>query len=340
MVPAAGPAPTAPAVDLTVTLGRLRLPNPILVASGTFGYGREMAGLVDLRRLGGVIPKTITPHPRRGNAPWRTVETAAGLLNSIGLDNDGVEAFVAHQLPWLVDCGAPVVVSLAGATAAEFVTLAARLDGLAGIAALELNVSCPNVSHGVDLGTDPEACRAVVAGVRAATRLPVLAKLTPNVTDIVAIARAARDGGADGVSLINTLQGMAIDWRRRRPLLGNVVGGLSGPAIKPVALRCVHQVRRAVGLPIVGVGGIMTIDDVMEFLVAGASAVQVGTASFADPTASIRLLDALPAAVAELGAGSAADVVGTLALPAAASGCPAPVAAAPSPVSEAPPHAR
>jgi dihydroorotate dehydrogenase (NAD+) catalytic subunit len=340
MVPAAGPAPTAPAVDLTVTLGRLRLPNPILVASGTFGYGREMAGLVDLRRLGGVIPKTITPHPRRGNAPWRTVETAAGLLNSIGLDNDGVEAFVAHQLPWLVDCGAPVVVSLAGATAAEFVTLATRLDGLAGIAALELNISCPNVSHGVDLGTDPEACRAVVAGVRAATRLPVLAKLTPNVTDIVAIARAARDGGADGVSLINTLQGMAVDWRRRRPLLGNVVGGLSGPAIKPVALRCVHQVRRAVGLPIVGVGGIMTIDDVMEFLVAGASAVQVGTASFADPTASIRLLDALPAAVAELGAGSVADVVGTLALPAAASGCPAPVAAVPSPVSEAPPHAR
>ena len=340
MVPAAGPAPTAPAIDLTVTLGRLRLPNPILVASGTFGYGREMAGLVDLRRLGGVIPKTITPHPRRGNAPWRTVETAAGLLNSIGLDNDGVEAFVAHQLPWLVDCGAPVVVSLAGATAAEFVTLAARLDGLAGIAALELNISCPNVSHGVDLGTDPEACRVVVAGVRAATRLPVLAKLTPNVTDIVAIARAARDGGADGVSLINTLQGMAIDWRRRRPLLGNVVGGLSGPAIKPVALRCVHQVRRAVGLPIVGVGGIMTIDDVMEFLVAGASAVQVGTASFADPTASVRLLDALPAAVAELGAGSVADVVGTLALPAAASGCPAPVAAAPSPVSEAPPHAR
>jgi dihydroorotate dehydrogenase (NAD+) catalytic subunit len=340
MVPAAGPAPTAPAVDLTVTLGRLRLPNPILVASGTFGYGREMAGLVDLRRLGGVIPKTITPHPRRGNAPWRTVETAAGLLNSIGLDNDGVEAFVAHQLPWLVDCGAPVVVSLAGATAAEFVTLATRLDGLAGIAALELNISCPNVSHGVDLGTDPEACRAVVAGVRAATRLPVLAKLTPNVTDIVAIARAARDGGADGVSLINTLQGMAVDWRRRRPLLGNVVGGLSGPAIKPVALRCVHQVRRAVGLPIVGVGGIMTIDDVMEFLVAGASAVQVGTASFADPTASIRLLDALPAAVAELGAGSVADVVGTLALPAAASGCPAPVAVVPSPVSEAPPHAR
>jgi len=324
MVPVAGSPPAVPAVDLTVHLGRLSLRNPVLVASGTFGYGREMAGLVDLSRLGGVIPKTITPLPRRGNAPWRTVETAAGLLNSIGLDNDGVEAFVARQLPWLAACGSPVVVSLAGATAAEFVALAARLDGVEGIAALELNISCPNVSHGVDLGTDPEACRAVVAGVRAATRLPVLAKLTPNVTDIVAIARAARDGGADGVSLINTLQGMAVDWRRRRPLLGNVVGGLSGPAIKPVALRCVHQVHRAVGLPIVGVGGIMTIDDVMEFLVAGATAVQVGTASFADPGVSIRLLDALPAALAEAGVRRIADLVGSLASPTTPAACPAP----------------
>ena len=272
-----------------------------------------------------MIPKTITPLPRRGNAPWRTVETAAGLLNSIGLDNDGVEAFVARQLPWLAACGAPVIVSIAGATADEFVALARRLDGVAGIAALELNVSCPNVSHGVDLGTDPAACRAVVAGVRAATALPVLAKLTPNVTDIVAVARAARDGGADGVSLVNTLQGMAVDWRRRRPLLGNVVGGLSGPAIKPVALRCVHQVHRAVGLPIVGIGGIMSIDDVMEFLVAGATAVQIGTANFADPAASIRILDALPAALAELGASRVEDVVGSLALPAAPAPCPAPV---------------
>ncbi|MBM3955706.1 MAG: dihydroorotate dehydrogenase [Planctomycetes bacterium] len=325
MVPPAGSPPAASAVDLGVALGRLRLPNPILVASGTFGYGRELAALVDQARLGGVIPKTITPLPRRGNAPWRTVETAAGLLNSIGLDNDGVEAFVARQLPWLAACGAPVIVSVAGATAGEFVALARRLDGVAGIAALELNISCPNVSHGVDLGTDPAACRAVVAGVREATSLPVLAKLTPNVTDIVAVARAARDGGADAVSLVNTLQGIAVDWRRRRPLLGNVVGGLSGPAIKPVALRCVHQVHRAVGLPIVGIGGIMSIDDVMEFLVAGASAVQIGTANFADPTASIRLLDALPGALAELGARHVAEVVGSLRLPAAPAPCPAPV---------------
>jgi dihydroorotate dehydrogenase (NAD+) catalytic subunit len=314
--------------DLAVSLGRLTLPNPILVASGTFGYGREMTGFVSLARLGGIVPKTITPLPRQGNPPWRTVETAAGLLNSIGLDNDGVDAFLAKQLPWLVGCGAPVIVSIAGADAAEFVALARRLDAVPGIAALELNVSCPNVSHGVDLGSDPAACRGVVAGVRAATALPVIAKLTPNVTDIVAIARAARDGGADAVTLINTCQGMAVDWRRRRPMLGNVIGGLSGPAIKPIALRCVHQVRRAVGIPIIGVGGIMTIDDCMEFLVTGASAVQVGTANFAEPVVSTRLLDSLPAAVRELGAARIADIVGTLAVPDRSSCPPATVAPA------------
>ncbi len=301
--------------DLSVALGRLTLPNPILVASGTFGYGREMTGFVSLARLGGIVPKTITPLPRQGNVPWRTVETAAGLLNSIGLDNDGVDAFLEKQLPWLLRCGAPVIVSVAGAGQDDFVVLARRLDGVPGIAALELNISCPNVSHGVDLGTDPEMCRRVVAGVRAATSLPVIAKLTPNVTDIAGIAAGARDGGADAVTVINTCQGMAVDWRRRRPLLGNVVGGLSGPAIKPIALRCVHQVRQRVGIPIIGVGGIMTIDDCMEFFVAGASAVQVGTANFAEPVVSTRLLDELPAALAELGAGRLADVVGTLALP-------------------------
>jgi dihydroorotate dehydrogenase (NAD+) catalytic subunit len=315
-VPEPPAAPRHPAaIDLGVTLGRLRLPNPILVASGTFGYGREMTGFVDLARLGGIVPKTITPLPRQGNPPWRTVETAAGLLNSIGLDNDGVDAFLANQLPWLAGCGAPVIVSIAGGTLAEFVALAARLDGVPGIAALELNISCPNVSHGVDLGTDPAACRGVVAGVRGATSLPVLAKLTPNVTSIVEIAKAARDGGADAVTLVNTCQGMAVDWRRRRPLLGNVVGGLSGPAIKPIALRCVHQVRQAVDIPVVGVGGIMTLDDCMEFFVTGASAVQIGTANFAEPVVSARLLDALPAALAELRAGGMADIVGTLAVP-------------------------
>jgi len=321
--------PPAGSVDLGVSLGRLRLGNPILVASGTFGYGREMTGFVDLARLGGIVPKTITPLPRQGNVPWRTVETASGLLNSIGLDNDGIDSFLVKLLPWLVGCGAPVIVSIAGANKAEFVDLARRLDEVPGIAALELNISCPNVSHGVDLGSDPEACRRVVAGVRDATRLPVLAKLTPNVTDIAAVAKGARDGGADALTVINTCQGMAVDWRRRRPMLGNVIGGLSGPAIKPIALRCVHQVRQAVEIPIVGVGGIMTIDDCMEFFVTGATAVQVGTANFAEPVASIRLLEALPAALAELGATSLADVVGTLVTPARAA-CPPAVSRSPS----------
>ena len=328
-------SPPVPGAALGVTLGRLQLPNPIMVASGTFGYGREVTGFVELARLGGIVPKTITPLPRQGNVPWRTVEVAAGLLNSIGLDNDGIDSFLAHQLPWLLACGAPVIVSIAGGSRDDFVSLASRLDGVTGIAAVELNISCPNVSHGVDMGTDPVACRGVVEGVRGATRLPVLAKLTPNVTSIVEIAKAARDGGADGVTLINTCQGMAVDWRRRRPLLGNVVGGLSGPAIKPIALRCVHQVRQAVDIPIVGVGGIMTLDDCMEFFVTGATAVQIGTASFAEPVVSTRLLDELPAALAELGATSMADVIGTLALPR-----PAACGPASSPSSETAPHGR
>lgn len=293
-------------------LGRLRLENPILVASGTFGYAREMAGLVDLGRLGGILPKTITQQPRRGNAPWRTIETTGGMLNAIGLDNDGVEVFVRHHMPYLSGLGVPIIVSIAGRTEEEFVALADRLESVSGVAAIELNISCPNVSGGVDFGTDPRLCRRVVEGVRSASSHPILAKLTPNVANLPEIAVAAADGGADAISLINTCLGMAIDWRRQRPLLGNVVGGLSGPAIKPIALRCVYQVAQAVAIPVVGIGGIATIDDCMEFLVAGASAVQIGTANFYRPTATIEILDALPAAVASLNATRLADVVGTL----------------------------
>lgn len=300
------------AIDLSVQLGRLTLANPVMVASGTFGYAREMAGLVDLARLGGIIPKTITLHARRGNTPWRTVETAAGMLNSIGLDNDGIEAFIEHHLPYLGGLGTAIIVSIAAHDRQEFIQMAERLDGLAGIAAIELNISCPNVSGGVDFGTDPILCRSVVSGVRDACGFPILAKLTPNVTDIVAIAQAASDGGADAITLINTCLGMAIDWRRRRPMLGNVMGGLSGPAIKPIALRAVFQVARAVSTPVVGIGGIATLDDVMEFLVAGASAIQIGTANFYRPTVSMTVLDGLPGAIAELGAHSVRDVVGTL----------------------------
>jgi len=299
-------------VQLDVQLGRLRLANPVLVASGTFGYAREMAGLVDCSRLGGILPKTITQQPRAGNPPPRTVETTGGMLNSIGLDNDGIEAFLERQLPYLASLKTVVIVSIAGKTIEEFVAMAARLEGMPGIGALELNLSCPNVTGGIDFGTNPQSCEKVVSGARRACSLPILAKLTPNVTDITVIAKAAEAGGADALSLVNTCLGMAVDWRRRRPILGNVLGGLSGPAIKPIALRIVYQTARAVKIPIVGIGGIATIDDAMEFFVTGASAVQIGTANFYNPTASIEILDALPAALAELGAASVSEVVGTL----------------------------
>lgn len=297
--------------DLSVSLNRLTLRNPILVASGTFGYAREMANYVDFSKLGGVIPKTVTPLPRIGNPPPRTVETASGMLNSIGLDNDGLETFIEKHIPYLTSLPTATIANIAGRTIEEFAMMAARLSEYP-LAGLELNISCPNVSGGVDLGTDPQATEQVVAAVRGASALPVIAKLTPNVTNIVPIAEAAARAGADAVSLVNTFQGMAIDWRKRKPILGNVVGGLSGPAIKPLALRCVWQVARAVDVPVIGIGGITTIDDVMEFLVAGASAVQIGTANFFDPGASSRLADELAANLDEQGCTSVTELIGTL----------------------------
>jgi dihydroorotate dehydrogenase (NAD+) catalytic subunit len=299
-------------MNLSVTLGRLALANPVLVASGTFGYAREMAGLIDFARLGGIVPKTVTRQPRAGNTPPRTVETPSGMLNAIGLDNDGIEHFIAHHLPYLRTLGTAIVVNIAGKTEDEFPEMAAMLAGHTGIAAVELNLSCPNVSGGVDFATNPDVTGRVVRRVRDVCPHPILAKLTPNVTDVVPIAKAAADAGADAVSLINTYVGMAIDWKRRRPILGNYTGGLSGPAIKPLALRLVWRVAQGVKVPIIGIGGIATIDDVMEFLVAGATAVQIGTANFYDPMASLRILDALPAALATLKASSVSEVVGTL----------------------------
>ena len=275
-------------MDLSTNLGRLKLSNPIMVASGTFGYAREMQGIVDIKRLGGVLPKTITAEPRKGNHPWRTVETSAGLLNAIGLDNDGVDAFLTHHLPYLRDLGTAVVVSVAGRTVDDFVSLSKRIGNEAGVAAVELNLSCPNVTGGVDFGTNAESCKTVVQSARSECDVPIFAKLTPNVTNIAEIAQAAADGGADAVCLINTVLGMAVNWKTRRPMLGNGMGGLSGPAIKPIALRCVRQVHAAVDIPIIGIGGIANIDDVMQFLVTGASAVQIGTANYYDPTISTR----------------------------------------------------
>jgi len=300
-------------VDLNVKLGRLALANPILVASGTFGYVREMAGFVRLERLGGVIPKTVTHRQRAGNPTPRTVETASGLLNAIGLDNDGIDHFRKHHLPYLRTVGTAVIANIAGEDEDQFVAMAGALGEEPGVAAIELNVSCPNVSHGLDLGVDAAAVGRLVRRVRAACPLPIIAKLTPNVTDIVAIARAAAEGGADAVSLVNTFRGMAVDWRSRRPILANDVGGLSGPAIKPLALRMVWDVARALpGLAIIGSGGIAEADDALEFLVAGASAVQVGTATFADPSASERMLDELTLKLDGAGIARVAEIVGTL----------------------------
>jgi dihydroorotate dehydrogenase (NAD+) catalytic subunit len=299
-------------MDLSVRLGRLELKNPILVASGTFGYAREMEGVVDFARLGGIVPKTVTRQPRAGNEPPRTIETPSGMLNAIGLDNDGIEHFLDHHLPYLRTLPTAVIVNIAGKTEQEFVDMAAMVADRPGLAAMELNLSCPNVSGGIDFATDPAVTGRVVEGVRRVCPLPVLAKLTPNVTDVVPVARAAAEAGADAVVLCNTFVGMAVDWRRRRAVLGNGTGGLSGPAIKPMVLRIACQVARQVRVPVVGVGGIATCDDVMEFLVAGASAVQLGTVNFYDPTASIRVVEQLPRALAELGARSVPEVVGTL----------------------------
>src|ERR687893_467614 len=283
------------AMDLGVRLGRLELKNPVLVASGTFGYVREMAGFVRIDRLGGVIPKTVTARPRAGNPTPRTVETASGLLNAIGLDNDGLGHFRAHHLPYLRTVGTAVIANIAGEDEDQFVAMAETLGGEAGLGAIELNVSWPNVSHGLDLGIDAASVGRLVRRVRGVCPVPVIAKLTPNVTDIVAIAAAAAEAGADAVSLVNTFRGLVVDWRRRRPVLANDVGGLSGPAIKPMALRMVWDVARALpDLPIIGIGGIATAEDAMEFLVAGASAVQVGTATFYDPIASERVVEELP----------------------------------------------
>jgi dihydroorotate dehydrogenase (NAD+) catalytic subunit len=299
-------------MDLSTKLGRLELRNPILVASGTFGYAREMEGVVDFARLGGIVPKTVTRQARAGNPPPRTVETPCGMLNAIGLDNDGIDHFLRHHLPYLRTLPTAVIANIAGKNEQEFLDMAALLAEEQELAALELNLSCPNVAGGIDFATDPATTRRVVEGVRRVCPLPVLAKLTPNVTDIVPVAQAAADGGADAVVVANTFVGLAVDWRRRRAVLGNRTGGLSGPAIKPLVLRLVWQVARRVGVPIIGVGGIATIDDVMEYLIAGAGAVQMGTVNFYDPTASTRVAGQLPEALAQLGARSVREVVGTL----------------------------
>ncbi|HEY3318790.1 MAG TPA: dihydroorotate dehydrogenase [Coriobacteriia bacterium] len=280
--------------DLSVNLGRLELRNPVMTAAGTFASGREYAGLVDIPRLGALVTKGVSLEPWPGNPSPRIAETASGMLNSIGLQNPGLDAFIEHDLTWLSEQDVPVIVNVHGHSAEEFARICERLEDVSCVSGFELNVSCPNVDEGgMAFGTSCEAVAAVTAAARRATRKLLMVKLSPNVTDIAKIARAAEAAGADAVSLVNTLLGMAIDADTFRPKLGRVLGGLSGPAIKPIALRMVWQVSAAVSVPVVGMGGIMTAEDAVEFMLAGASAVAVGTATFVDPAAATHIIDGL-----------------------------------------------
>ncbi|MFZ5571259.1 MAG: dihydroorotate dehydrogenase [Thermodesulfobacteriota bacterium] len=301
------------APDVTTDIGGLRLRNPILTASGTFGYGEEFAPLIDLNRLGAIIVKGLSLMPSAGNKPPRIVETACGMLNAIGLENIGIEAFIRDKLPFLRKLAPPVIANIYGKTIDEYVALAERIDAEDDIRAIEVNISCPNVkAGGVAFGVNPKSVHEVVSAVRKKTGKPLLIKLSPNVSDIVEIARSAEDGGANGLSLINTITGMAIDVRTRKPKLANITGGLSGPAIKPVALRMVWQAVSAVKIPVVGIGGIVTAMDALEFFIAGAAAVQIGTANFMNPAATMEILDGITGYLQEQGIPRLADLVGTL----------------------------
>ncbi|MGE5576449.1 MAG: dihydroorotate dehydrogenase [Syntrophothermus sp.] len=296
---------------LEVELAGIRLKNPVLVASGTFGYGREYAELYDLNRLGGIMVKGTTLHPRHGNPAPRLVETPSGILNAVGLQNPGVDALIGDHLPFLRRFDLAVFANIAGETVEEYALLATKLNGVEGVSALEVNISCPNVRcGGLAFGTDPATAGEVIRAVRQSTRLPVVAKLSPNVTDIVAIARSVEEAGADAISLINTLVGMAIDVKTRRPILGNTMGGLSGPAVKPVAVRMVWQVAQAVRVPVIGMGGIMTAEDALEFIMAGATAVAVGTANLVNPRAALEVIDGIEAFLNEQGVGDIGELTG------------------------------
>jgi len=303
-------------VSLAVDIGSLRLQNPILVASGTFGYGAEFVDLVDLGRLGGIVVKGLSLHVEVGNKPPRIAETTSGMLNSIGLQNVGVEAFLEEKLPPLRQQGATVVANIWGRSIEEYVGVAERLGDADGLAALELNISCPNIKEGgINFGKDPILTERVTAAVKAASGLPLWVKLSPNVTEISELALAAEAGGADALSVINTLRGMTVDVTSRRPTLASKFGGLSGPAIFPVALYMVHEVRRVTSLPILGIGGIDCLDRVLQFLIVGANAVQVGTANFYDPTLSARLIDELAEWCGEAGLAAVTELIGTLRVP-------------------------
>jgi dihydroorotate dehydrogenase (NAD+) catalytic subunit len=318
--PTPGPRSPVP-VDLSVDVAGIRMRNPVMTASGTFGYAREFEQYMNLNRLGALVVKTITRLPRAGNPPPRIVETPAGMLNAIGLQNVGVEAFIREKLPYLRKLQPPLVVNVAGESVEDFRDLTKRISDQEGVAGIELNISCPNVAGGLDFSTDPNLAYRVVKAARDSTQLPIIPKLSPNVTDIVAIARAVADAGADAISLINTLVGMAVDVRTRQPKIANITGGLSGPAIRPVAVRMVWQVARAVRLPIIGMGGIMTAEDALEFLIAGARAVAIGTANFINPTAAVKVIEGLEQYCAANGIPDIRQLIGTLQIPGGGDDC-------------------
>ncbi|PLX82051.1 MAG: dihydroorotate dehydrogenase [Desulfuromonas sp.] len=280
--------------NLAVEIAGLSLKNPIMPASGTFGYGEEYAGYIDLNRLGAIVTKGLSLNPKAGNPTPRIAETVSGMLNAIGLQNVGVQDFARHKMPYLRELNTPIIANFFGNSLEEYGEVAKQLSDIPELAAAELNISCPNVKKGgIVFGTDPKAAEAAVTAVRKHLKMPLIVKLTPNVTDITVIARAVEEAGADAICCINTLTGMSIDVRTRKPRLANRTGGLSGPAIRPVAVRMVHQVVQAVKVPVIGVGGIIRAEDALEFLIAGASAVQVGTANFINPGAMMDIIDGL-----------------------------------------------
>jgi dihydroorotate dehydrogenase (NAD+) catalytic subunit len=299
--------------DMNVTVAGIKLRNPVMTASGTFGYGEEFADYVNLEKIGAFVTKGLSLRPRAGNPTPRIVETPGGMLNAIGLQNVGIDAFIAKKVPFLRTVDTPAIANFFGNTIDEYAELARRLDEIPEIAGLEVNISCPNVKQGgIVFGTDPKCAAEVVSACRAVTSKTLIVKLSPNVTDVVSMAKACADAGADSLSLINTLTGLAIDLNRRKPVLANITGGLSGPAIKPIALRMVWQVARAVKLPIIGIGGIMNATDALEFILAGATAVQVGTASFINPSAAQTIAEDMEAWLTENGVPSVNSLIGTL----------------------------
>ena len=299
--------------DLKVDIGGLKLQNPVMTASGTFGYAREFDHLVDLNRIGGIIVKGLSLKPTKGNPPPRIVETPCGMLNAIGLENVGIEAFVADKLPFLQRLTPPIIANIYGTLEEEYFQLAARIDAVEAIAAIEVNISCPNVkAGGMVFGVDPRAAFRVVRGIRDQTTKPLIVKLSPNVTDITEIALAAQEAGADCLSLINTITAMVVDIETRRPRLANITGGLSGPAIKPVAVRMVWQVAQVAKVPVIGIGGIMKAADALEFFIAGASAVQIGTANFINPRVTMDVIEGIERFLAERNINRISDIIGTL----------------------------